>query len=232
MSENIEIVTPSENVLKCIDSNIINKQLSSEQKKDEKVGTHLEKRDSIEVPDKQIDENTEEIKAIEEPVPTKQLKTEVTEEKQEEKNSLNELLGDQLCSKDGKTIQLSELADVKIWCLYFSAGFCPPCHKFTPVLKEFYNIMNEDNKDLEIVFVSKDKTEEELMNYYEKMPWTYIPFGDARIEKLLEKYDITGIPVLAVLNTKGELVTMDGKKDVFTKGEVAMKYWKKLSTNN
>ena len=230
MSENIETITPSEDVLKSIDSNVIIKQLPSDAKmsaqKDEKC---LAKRDKIEVTEQK--ENNEESKEIEEPAPEKQLKTEVneekTDEKTEEKSPLSELLGDEFCTKDNETVQLSELSDVKVWALYFSAGYCAPCHKFTPVLKEFYNYMNEDKKDLEVIFVSKDKTEEELLEYRKKMPWLNIPFGDTRIEKLLEKYQVVGIPVLLILNTKGEVVTMDGKKDVFTLGEVAMKKWQR-----
>ena len=65
-------------------------------------------------------------------------------------------LGETLTTKDG-TMESSKLADVPAIALYFSAHWCPPCRSFTPVLAEFYNEVNKDSKQLEIVFVSCDQ---------------------------------------------------------------------------
>lgn len=55
--------------------------------------------------------------------------------------------------------------------LFFSASWCPPCKTFTPMLIEFYNVINDKNglnkkqQSMEIVFVSSDHDEQSLTNY-------------------------------------------------------------------
>ena len=51
--------------------------------------------------------------------------------------------------------------------LYFSASWCPPCQRFTPVLIDFYNAAKASSKtlELEIVFVSSDRNVEEFEKY-------------------------------------------------------------------
>jgi nucleoredoxin len=46
--------------------------------------------------------------------------------------------------------------------LYFSAHWCPPCQKFTPVLATLYQKFQKSGKDLEIVYCSLDKTPDEF----------------------------------------------------------------------
>jgi len=70
--------------------------------------------------------------------------------------------------------------------LYFSASWCPPCQTFTPLLIDFYNVVNNKNgsnekqrqQTLEIVFVSSDREERSFTNYYTKMPWLAMPFDE------------------------------------------------------
>ena len=49
--------------------------------------------------------------------------------------------------------------------LYFSASWCPPCQKFTPILTEFYNAAKEAKCGFEVVFVSSDRGTEEFEQY-------------------------------------------------------------------
>lgn len=141
-------------------------------------------------------------------------------------SALIEIIGETLMSKEGG-IAIETLAGVKIFLLYFSATYCGPCQNFTPILEEFYEMMNEDRKDIEIIFVSHDRTEEEMMEYYKKMPWLYIPFSDEKTTTLRSRYEIKGIPVLMALKPTGELVTKDARMHVCTKGESALKFWLK-----
>jgi nucleoredoxin len=72
--------------------------------------------------------------------------------------------------------------------LYFSASWCPPCKTFTPLLIDFYNVVNNENgltdkkqqqqQTLEIVFVSSDREERSFTNYYTKMPWLAMLFDE------------------------------------------------------
>ncbi|KAI6187220.1 Thioredoxin domain-containing protein [Aphelenchoides besseyi] len=61
--------------------------------------------------------------------------------------------------------------------VFFSAGWCPSCKEFTPYLKEFYE--NTKNEGLQVVWVSRDRSEEDQIEYYEKnLPdWPYLPYG-------------------------------------------------------
>ena len=49
--------------------------------------------------------------------------------------------------------------------LYFSASWCPPCQRFTPILADFYNAAKEADCGFDIVFVSSDRGAEEFETY-------------------------------------------------------------------
>ena len=110
----------------------------------------------------------------------------------------------------GKTGQVKfNPKDTPFFGLYFSAHWCPPCQGFTPKLINFYNVVNKNNKQLEIIFVSSDKNESEFNEYYNSMPWLSIPFKDESIQNLKETFEIMGIPTFLVFNSDGKLI--DGK---------------------
>ena len=62
--------------------------------------------------------------------------------------------------KNGNLVALdeSDLAQKKIYGLYFSAHWCGPCRKFTPKLVEYYNKIVGEHPEFEIIFVSSDKS--------------------------------------------------------------------------
>jgi nucleoredoxin len=205
-------------------------QLRDEKKSETKNADDntLGKRDSLD-----LNLVTKDQSELDDPLPTKILNTEgrlaranttVSPEKAE--SEIFGILPENLFNAKGEAIGLKDLSEqVKVFALYFSASYCPPCKKFTPILKEFYDVMNEESKVLEIIFVSKDNSQEEMLGYFEKMPWLSIKFGDAKIARCMEKFCVEGIPQVVVLKNDGTLITKDGKKDVYTKGEVAMDEW-------
>jgi nucleoredoxin len=101
--------------------------------------------------------------------------------------------------------------------LYFSASWCPPCQRFTPILTEFYKTAKKSKLGFEIVYVSSDRSIEEFEEYYGKMPWLAIPSkeGSAQIKtKLAESLGVSGIPALAVIDTKtGEFISGGEARD-------------------
>ena len=108
--------------------------------------------------------------------------------------------------------------------LYFSAHFCAPCRQFTPALKEFYDEVNEDEKKLEIIFVSLDKTEEEAESYHrEHGNWPRVSYDDEDVRmQLKEKLGVEKIPALIVLdNEKENAKFTDGVNDVKNMGPMA-----------
>jgi nucleoredoxin len=113
--------------------------------------------------------------------------------------------------------------------LYFSAHWCPPCRRFTPILIEFYNKMKED-KNIELVFCSLDHKEEEYKDYTSSMPWLSMPFNAKETKVMASKYDAKGIPHLVVVDGKtGELITKDGTEGVREDSEGAKFPWRPKS---
>ncbi|KAL1236190.1 putative nucleoredoxin [Trichinella spiralis] len=102
----------------------------------------------------------------------------------------------------------------KVVALYFSAHWCPPCRAFTPVLKDFYEEVGDD--EFEIVFVSFDRAAEALTQYMNEMhgSWCYLPFGSPVIKQLSDQYDIHGVPVLVIIKPSGEVVKSNARADI------------------
>ena len=89
--------------------------------------------------------------------------------------------------------------------LYFSAHWCPPCRRFTPMLVEAYNHLKEEHPShgLEIVFISSDRSETEFSQYYASMPWLAVPYDATRMrqQQISMRYGIQGIPGLVILDS-------------------------------
>ncbi len=115
-----------------------------------------------------------------------------------------ELLPENLKGKDGQ-VKFSP-KDSPFFGLYFSAHWCPPCRNFTPKLKNFYEVVNKNQKQIEIIFVTSDKSEAEFNEYFGSMPWLSIPFKDEAINNLKESFEIMGIPTFLVFNSEGKLI--------------------------
>ena len=80
---------------------------------------------------------------------------------------------------------------------------CPPCREFTPMLAELYEEVNADERKLEIIFFSGDKTEEEFKQYYSEMPWLALPRTEKQIMmENAKKFKIKGVPRLIMIRTK------------------------------
>lgn len=117
-------------------------------------------------------------------------------------------------------------SELPIVCLYFAAKSSPPCRIFTPVLMSFYREINLITKTFEIIYVPRDKDQESYLTYLQQMPWISIPLDEEqRILDFKQRYKIQGIPSLVVLGAKGELITLDGRKDIIEKGEQAFESW-------
>jgi len=101
------------------------------------------------------------------------------------------------------------LAQAKYIALYFSAGWCGPCHQFTPELVKFYNEMKPKYPGFEVVFVSRDYGANAMEKYMAEMamPWPAVRYAFARSDPNLKKYAGTGIPCLVLLNENGDVIS-------------------------
>lgn len=118
-------------------------------------------------------------------------------------------LGKRLLNRSWEVLPVSHLSSSPLL-IYFSASWCQPCTKFTPKLIDFYNKAKSSQKELEIVLASFDEFEDAYSNFYSKMPWLSVPFNEKKvIENLKNKYSITTIPTLIMVNEFGEMLEND-----------------------
>ena len=137
---------------------------------------------------------------------------------------MQSVIGDTFISRDSD-VSFADIQRIQVIGLYFTAGWCPPCHTFNPVLCEFYNDVNYPDKRFEIIQVSSDKDDISFNEYYMGMPWLAIPFNDPRIKALKAKFRVTGIPLLLLLNQDGTLAHGTARADVQTEGPACFERW-------
>ncbi len=95
----------------------------------------------------------------------------------------------------------------KIYPAYFSAGWCGPCHQFTPELVQAYRNWQVKLPGLfEVIFVSSDETEHAQEKYAKEMdtPWLALEFSMRNQTSVLEKWERDGIPNLVANQRSGE----------------------------
>lgn len=139
------------------------------------------------------------------------------------------LAGRQLISKDG-TAAAPDALEAKVVLLYFSASWCPPCHRFTPVLADAYAELIEAGEDVEVVYVPGDRSEDEMMKYFRELhgDWLALPMGDAAFARSLkERYGVSGIPSLVVVQNDGEVIDADARGAVQSRGPASFAAWKR-----
>ncbi|GLE04181.1 hypothetical protein PINS_up013092 [Pythium insidiosum] len=123
------------------------------------------------------------------------------------------LLENQLQRRDGLVSTQEALAQKTFIGLYFSAHWCPPCREFTPMLARVYEEIRRAHDDLEIVFVSYDKTQEQFDEYFAEMPWLALPFAKRDLKAAIGKrLGIMGVPMLVFVNADGEIIETDGRE--------------------
>jgi nucleoredoxin len=90
----------------------------------------------------------------------------------------------------------------KYFAFYRSAMWCPPCRKFTPKLVKFYNKQKRKGAPFELVFISSDRSEDDMAEYMKqyKMKWPAFKHGK---NKDIVQRNGTGIPNLIVTDADG-----------------------------
>lgn len=139
---------------------------------------------------------------------------------------LKEFFGTKLIDAKKAKHSPAELSGKKIG-IYFSAHWCPPCRRFTPILVESYNQMKKEGKDFEIVFVSSDRDSAAMIGYMKEMnmPWLALPHGSTYRDHLAQKFGVRGIPTLIIINDQGKTLSTNGRGDITSKGAAAFDSW-------
>merc|ERR1712244_43891 len=87
----------------------------------------------------------------------------------------------------------------------------------------------EADKALEIVFVSSDRSPEDMISYMKEShgDWCGVEHNSALANELKQKYGVQGIPMLVVVKKDGTVVTKDGRSNVVGKQpKQAVQGWK------
>mmetsp|Transcript_24611 Transcript_24611/g.37457 ORF Transcript_24611/g.37457 Transcript_24611/m.37457 type:complete len:189 (-) Transcript_24611:332-898(-) len=123
-----------------------------------------------------------------------------------------------LKTSDGSDMKAEELAGElkgKRVALYFAAGWCPMCTSFEPSLLKFREAAGSAGKDVEIIYVPSDRSEEDVIKRTTAMGMISVPIGkDA--DEMKKKHKIwagsecmklgmgrrSGVPALVVLDSK------------------------------
>ncbi|KAE9553654.1 hypothetical protein FO519_003102 [Halicephalobus sp. NKZ332] len=128
--------------------------------------------------------------------------------------------GVEIIGQDGKKHNAAEVLKDKVVALYFSAAWCPPCRAFTPKLKRYYEALQKTGKNFEIVWVSRDREAEDLLEYYNdhQGSWYYLEFGSPLIQEWLAKFEVKTIPALKVINWEGKVIVNDARSEIAERG--------------
>ncbi len=106
--------------------------------------------------------------------------------------------------------------------LYFSEDWCPPCQAFNPLLKHLHSSKRAycDKKSrnippFKVVLVSRCIDAMATEHYFSAMPWTAMTHNEESGKKgldLLNKFGITTIPALVLLDGEGAVLCQDAQE--------------------
>ncbi|KAD2805303.1 hypothetical protein R6Q59_029437 [Mikania micrantha] len=95
-----------------------------------------------------------------------------------------------------------------LW-LLFSANWSRPCKAFIPQLVQAYNTLIETGKEIEVIFVSFDRDENEYEEHIKGMPWLVVPFNLILQTVIGNTYKVNQIPLFIPLDVGTKLLSKD-----------------------
>ncbi len=117
----------------------------------------------------------------------------------------------------------SSLRDVRLYAFYYSAGWCGPCRKTTPVLAEWYRKVKAAHPEFELIFVSNDKSDITFAEYMRKnaMPWPAVRFADVQ-DAAVNRFAGKSIPWLSVVSRAGVPLTKNAEGGAYADPDQTM----------
>jgi nucleoredoxin len=103
----------------------------------------------------------------------------------------------------------ARLAGVKFFGIYFSAGWCGPCRRFTPELIDAYGKIRALYPEFEVILVNRDKSPADMAAYVreDKMPWPALEWSAAASTREIMRYAGSGIPCLVLVDAEGKVLS-------------------------
>jgi nucleoredoxin len=150
--------------------------------------------------------------------------------------------GKELLKKDGTTTGPECLDGPAVVALYFSSSWCPDCQPVSSKLATFYEIVNEDEKQFEVVFVSSDDSVEMQLEYMNNKhaDWLALACTDELTAELKKRYHTfagreadeigverkNGIPTLILIDADGNVLSDEGVQLLEKNGAKGMRAFK------
>jgi thiol-disulfide isomerase/thioredoxin len=114
---------------------------------------------------------------------------------------------------EGAALTLDDLRSFDIVGIYFSANWCRPCQKFTPLLARLFKDIESNGQKFGVVFVSSDRDEASFHQYFRKMPWVALDYYQRGMQEMLSTaFRVRGIPTLVLVDPKTGNFTTKGDK--------------------
>lgn len=136
-----------------------------------------------------------------------------------------QFLGENLVSHDGE-VTSDVLYDCRYVALYFGAEWDPNTATFTQELADFYNWVNQDAKQFEVILISGDDTQEAFERLYAEHPWLTVKYDAAANQELFAHYDIIETPCLMLIDRQMEILSKNMVQDIRCKGKEAFENMK------
>ncbi|XP_063301828.1 nucleoredoxin-like protein 1 [Pelobates fuscus] len=125
----------------------------------------------------------------------------------------------------------------RVLLLYFADSESPRCRQFSPLLKDFFVKLTDEfyvnrSSQLALVYVSRDRSEEEHEDFVKDMPkrWLLVPFEDEDFRRELEhQFSVSDVPALVVLKPSGQVISSNAVDEVERLGPPCFKNWQEVS---
>jgi thiol-disulfide isomerase/thioredoxin len=104
--------------------------------------------------------------------------------------------------------KLPDAPEAEYFMIYFSAHWCPPCRKRTPILVSFYNEAKAKHPGFEFILVSNDRSKEAMAEYmrWAEMPWPALAWEQRASIPAITELSPPAIPFMAMFDKDGRLL--------------------------
>jgi nucleoredoxin len=122
-----------------------------------------------------------------------------------------------LIGRDGSHVALRSIGRKKLVAVYFGAGWCPPCRQFSPILS---GIAHRTAEDLAVIFVSADRSEQEMQAFVQGKHFASVSFSSAARRQIMADMGVSMYPSLIILDGQtGKVLTRWGRMMLHMRGE-------------